>query len=104
MKTFKNIFKFLLFSLLLGFVLNSCSSDDDGSIANQAPNNFNVVDVANDADLQLQLSWEPATDPEDDSVTYQVFLDTINPPQIAIANNLNATGYSKRCQWKYNPK
>ncbi|EGV42358.1 hypothetical protein BZARG_2557 [Bizionia argentinensis JUB59] len=94
MKIFKNKFNFLLFSLLLGFVLNSCSSDDDGSIANQAPNNFNVVDVANDADLQLQLSWETATDPEGDAISYQVYLDTQNPPQMAIANNLNATTYS----------
>lgn len=94
MKNLQTTFKSLILILAVGFAFTSCSSDDDSISANQAPNSFNVTDVANGADLQLQLNWQAATDPEGDAVTYQVFLDTQNPPQIAIANNLNATSYN----------
>ncbi|MBF8149127.1 fibronectin type III domain-containing protein [Winogradskyella sp. F6397] len=92
MKTYQNISRTLLILMLIGLV-SSCSSDDD-NITNKAPNNFNVVDVANAADLQLQLSWEASTDPEGDAISYQVYLDTQNPPQMEIANNLNTTTYN----------
>ena len=93
-KSMQSKFKTLLF-LLLAFTLSNCSSDD--SVANQAPNSFNLIDVADgatDISLQPQLSWEAATDPDGDSVTYQVYLDTQNPPQTSIANNLNAKTFS----------
>ncbi|MCX7546897.1 lipocalin family protein [Xanthomarina sp. F1114] len=94
MKKLQTTFKPLILLLLVGFAFSSCSSDDDSAPANQAPNIFNVTDVSNDADLQPQLSWESATDPENDAITYQVYLDTQNPPQTSIASNLNTTSYS----------
>lgn len=94
MKNTQVNFKILFLVLVTSIAFTNCSSDDDSIQTNQAPNNFNVIDVANDADLQLQLSWETATDPEGDVVSYQVFLDTQNPPQMAIANNLNITSYN----------
>lgn len=74
--------------------LASCSKDDDSAPQepeNQAPNTFNLIEIpdgATDIELQPQLTWEAATDPDGDQVTYQIYLDVKNPPQTSIANNL----------------
>lgn len=72
-------------------------------VDNQAPsdpklqypeNNVNVNIIAH-SDV-VTLSWEPSTDPEGDSIVYDVFFGTsANPPLLAsdLDLNLNYTGY-----------
>lgn len=77
----------LLCSTLLLF---SCTKEE-GPIS-RPPNSFDLIEVPNgatDIELQPQLKWEVATDPDGDQVTYQVYLDAQNPPQTSIINNLN---------------
>ncbi|MCM4167409.1 hypothetical protein KCTC52924_01095 [Arenibacter antarcticus] len=94
MKNLQITFNSFLFLLLIGLAFTSCSSDDDNAAVNQAPNSFNLLEVADGLDVQPQLTWESATDPDGDSVTYQVYLDTQNPPQTSIANNLGVNTLS----------
>jgi len=93
MKTIQFKFKTLLMLLLVSFAFTSCSKEDDGDTPtpepeNQAPDAFNLTNV-DDGAAQPQLSWQEAIDPDGDDVTYQVYLDTQNPPQIFIVNNLD---------------
>lgn len=95
MKTIQLKFKTLLILLLVSFAFASCSSDD--SVNNQALNSFNLIEVADgatDVGLRPQLTWEAATDPDGDNVTYQVYLDTQNPPRISIASSLGVSTFS----------
>ena len=85
--------KTLFYLLLIGFVFTSCSSDDDAVANNQAPNDFLLEQVADGVDLQPQLTWQSAIDPDGDAVTYQVYLDTQNPPLTSITNNLGVNAY-----------
>lgn len=73
-----------------GIAFSSCSSDD--SVSNRAPNAFDLTEIADGKtgiELQPKLTWEAATDPDGDKLTYQVYLDTENPPSTSIANNLS---------------
>ncbi len=91
MKTQKASIQIL--SLLIMVLLTvSCSSDDGDE--NQAPGSFTLNEVTDGADLKPQLTWETATDPDGDDVSYQVYFDTENPPQITIANQLAISSFT----------
>ena len=98
MKTFQLKFKTLFILFLVGFAFASCSKDDgdtpDPEPKNQAPNSFDLMEVADGADLQPQLSWEAAKDPDGDDVAYQVYLDSQNPPENPIASNLEINSFN----------
>lgn len=81
----------LLILLLTGFIV-SCSSDD--SVRNSAPKAFDLIEVADGAtDIEVlpTFLWEPASDPDGDTVTYTVMVDTVNPPQLVVAKDLKVT-------------
>ncbi|TQD36963.1 hypothetical protein [Haloflavibacter putidus] len=69
------------------FVLTACSSDD--ATTNPGPDDFNLLtpNNSNNVDLLPELTWEAATHPNDDNITYDVYLGTQNPPQNIIATN-----------------
>lgn len=92
MKTIQLKFKTFLLMLLVGFAFASCSKDDE--VENRPPNSFTLNEVANAEDLQPKLTWETATDPDGDDVSYQVYFDTENPPQITIANQLAISSFT----------
>lgn len=93
MKTSKTKYKAIVLVLLLSFIFTSCSNNDNAD--NQAPNFFNLVQFDYyGVDLQPQLNWEIATDLDGDQVTYEVFLDTQNPPLTSIANNLEVNTFT----------
>lgn len=92
MKTIQLKFKTLFLLLLIGFSFASCSKDDPEP-ENQAPNSFALNEISNGVNLLPQLTWETATDPEGDDVSYQVYLDTNNPPRITIANDLGLSSF-----------
>lgn len=92
-KTIQLKLKTLFLLLLLGFAFSSCSKDDSEP-ENQAPNSFRLNDVADGVGLQPQLTWEAAKDADGDDVTYQVYLDTLNPPQITISRKLKVNTFN----------
>jgi len=74
--------RFYLTSLLL-LIIISCSKDDskndiiedeEEEVVNLAPNDFSV-DINDVSDDSAIISWEQATDPENDSVTYSIYLN-----------------------------
>ncbi|MBS7334115.1 MAG: hypothetical protein KIG88_11020 [Weeksellaceae bacterium] len=77
-----NFIKILFLSLLL--ISYSCSSDDNGSNIlteetydeNQAPSHF-ITTVDQVTDSKAVIIWEAAIDPENDSVTYDIYLEGV---------------------------
>ncbi len=97
MKT-KSIFLLLLL-LLLTISCDSESSDD----SNNSPNSFSLLFVNNNAtDIILTpiLTWEQSTDPDDDSVSYQLLIDKIEDldgneaPSTVVQSNINTNTYT----------
>lgn len=93
-----NFFKFykypawiLIASLAL--IISSCSKDDEPS--NQAPGQTSLVTPSNqekDVDIsEVELSWKASTDPDGDTVSYDIYLDTINPPVEKVMENAAQT-------------
>jgi len=65
-----------------------------GEPTNQAPDAFNLTSLENnteDATRLPSLTWEAATDPENDPITYTVYLDTVNPPTSLYAEGITTT-------------
>ncbi|WP_339696804.1 hypothetical protein [uncultured Marixanthomonas sp.] len=91
------ILKSTLLALLVISVF-SCSKDDDNpNSGNQSPDSFNLITVpdgATDVDLNPTFSWEPAIDPDGDAVSYDVYLDTENPPTTVVASDLSDITYT----------
>ena len=66
---------------MLSVVLLSCSKNDDDIKPNQPAKAFNLTAVANNATgvvLKPVLSWQAATDPDDDAVIYSLYLDKMH--------------------------
>lgn len=85
--------------ILIAFIalISSCTSDDDDSTKNQAPNSFNLIEVADgttNSALNPIFSWNASTDPDGDAVSYDLYLDTTNPPTTLIAGKLSETNYT----------
>jgi len=104
MKKLFNISK-LIFSVALGLILvASCSSDDDSSTSTQGPNTFNLIEVTNGAlnvEVKPTFSWSAATSPDGSPVTYDLYLDTNNPPTTKVASNLTNTIYTVQSNLEY---
>lgn len=86
---------------LMGIVLLSCSKSDDSTPTkedpdpvNQAPEAFDLLTAPNGADgvdVLPTLTWETATDPDGDTVSYDIFLDTTNDPTTLLSGAIGAT-------------
>ncbi|MGC1630762.1 MAG: lipocalin family protein [Gelidibacter sp.] len=77
-------------------VISSCSSDED-NVKNQAPNAFNLIEVADgttNSALNPEFSWNAAIDPDGDTVSYELYLDTANPLTTLIAGKLSETNHT----------
>lgn len=94
MKRFKYITNFLSLSTVI--ILSGCSSDDGPS--NRAPEQVVLIsptDQSEGVDIEnIDLQWQQVTDPDGDAVSYDVYLDSVNPPVEAVATALNTTSYS----------
>ena len=106
MKTFNIIaVLFLLVSLL------ACSSDDNGSDGpesqpqpqpqpqpeNQAPTAPDLVGVTDNAvgvDVYPTFSWDASTDPDGDTVSYEIYIDETDDPTTLYASNISSTSYT----------
>lgn len=82
--------------IALSIAITSCSKDDGPN--NQAPDQTTLSvpsDKATDVSISnLELQWAAVTDPNNDPVSYQVYLDTVNPPMSLVTGNLNGTSFT----------
>lgn len=88
----RHFFLSILFVSLL-----SCSRDDDSTSNNQPPRAFTLTTPANNASnvaLSPALGWQSATDPDEDAVTYSVYLDQNSNPSTKIIDGLTATSFT----------
>ncbi|MBU3024549.1 hypothetical protein [Zobellia galactanivorans] len=102
--------------LLLGiFLLNTSCSKEDGpnapepvakeetikeeieeEPANNPPDSFNligVIDGVTDVDVYPTFSWEEVTDPDGDTITYNLYLGREEDPTQLYAADLTDTSY-----------
>ena len=80
--------------LLVLITLLNCSSDDDSSEPNLAPESFDLLTVTNNtADVTVLpvFTWNTSTDPDGDMVTYDFIIDTNANPTTIIASDLTET-------------
>jgi len=84
--------------LLVAITLLSCDKNNTNPTPeNKAPTGFNLIAVANGStDVYPTLSWTAATDPDGDTVNYDVYLNATNDsnPTELIAENLTETSFS----------
>ena len=96
MKRFNSITGFLLVTL----VLFSCSKNDNGNPSetqNNPPEAFDLIGVTDNAvsvDVTPIFSWQAATDPDGDTVSYDLYLGTQTEPSMLYAENINGTSYT----------
>ncbi|MFK5880013.1 MAG: hypothetical protein QM478_11045 [Flavobacteriaceae bacterium] len=82
--------------LLVTITFFSCS-DDDEPIVNQAPESFNLIalaDGATNTSIIPTFSWSEAIDPNGNTVSYSLLLDTNPNPSTVFANNLAVANYT----------
>jgi len=73
----------------------SCSNDDD--TPNQAPEAFTLIAVTDGAisvDVKPTFSWNAAIDPDGDTISYQLLMDTNSNPTTSIASNISETNFT----------
>lgn len=85
---------------ILVLALASCSKDsgpnrDSGpDLENNLPSVFDLIEVADGAtnvDVNPSLSWQAATDPDGDTVVYDLYLDTNTNPTVLKQANITST-------------
>ncbi len=77
--------------------LFSCGNDDDVNSNNLPPESFTLIDVTNEAegvDVLPNFRWSAANDPEGDTVTYTLIIDTKEIPNQVVAENLSETQFT----------
>ncbi|MDV7140416.1 hypothetical protein R3X28_16105 [Maribacter sp. TH_r10] len=116
----KSIKFYNFFISLLAFTIISCSSSSNDpeivpEILNGEPSDFSLLAVENNAlDISLKPTfiWENSIDPESGIIRYNFLLDTINPPEILLFENIESTsldlitplGLSKKYYWQVEAK
>ena len=93
----RSILPFAITSLALFFI--TCSKDSEEAPEkkqNKAPNVFSLTLVANNATeigLSPSFTWQKASDPDGDTVTYDFFLGTNTTPNTKVGSNLSTNQY-----------
>lgn len=89
------------FGFIIMLALLACSKEDSpaglDSMANKAPGPFDLIGVTNGAakvDVLPTFSWKPSVDPDGDSVTYDLLLDTQTEPATILASGIIGTTYT----------
>ena len=83
--------------LICILIVLACNKNEDNipkDPENMAPADFDLIGVSNNetnVDLTPDFSWETATDPDGDSVTYDLLLETDPNPDLVYANDLSKT-------------
>ncbi len=90
---------------MMAIALFGCKKSDDTPAppidppapVNMAPGAFDLVEVVDGAeavDFLPTLTWQAATDPEGDTVSYDLFLDTADNPTTLLSEGLSATSFT----------
>ncbi|MEM9361407.1 MAG: kelch repeat-containing protein [Bacteroidota bacterium] len=86
---------------VLAIICFGCNNDDNGGTPpvteNLPPSEFDLLTVGDSStgvDVLPELTWEVATDPEEDTVTYSLFLSTDTDPQTVIGNRISSTSFT----------
>lgn len=59
-----------------------------------APSNPSPANASDDQPLSPQMTWQVSVDPEGDDVTYDIYLDTADPPVSKVDSNLTSASYN----------
>jgi len=95
MRTYTKQFAIVLLSISFSFF--SCCGDDDGSDSNQDPTAFNLITIIDgevDVEVIPTFSWSASTDADEDTITYDLLLDTTSNPTTVIASAISATSFT----------
>src|SRR5690606_17590568 len=68
--------------LILAITTIACSKDDGpGNLAPEKASLLTPTNQAKDIEINdIELRWKASNDPNDDQVTNDIYLDTVNPP------------------------
>lgn len=83
----------LVSMLFLLFI--ACSKDNEPP-KNEAPGSFNLIAIENNAseiELSPTFKWQASTDPENDSISYDFYLDTNANPSTKLGSGLTTTSF-----------
>lgn len=87
------------FAILLGSLFAGCWGDrpslesiTNGNHAPNVPTSPNPPDHTQGVPRFVTLSWI-CTDPENDSLTYDVYLDVVNPPVTVVIQGISGSSY-----------
>ncbi|MEM0932455.1 MAG: kelch repeat-containing protein [Bacteroidota bacterium] len=87
--------------LVLVIICTGCNSDDNGgtppNVENLPPMAFDLLSVADtstNVDVLSEFTWEAATDPENGSVTYTLFLSTDSDSETVISTDISSTSFT----------
>lgn len=86
-----------LFLSVLFVSLLSCSKNDDDINPNQPPKAFALTAPSNNATniaVNPALNWQAAIDPDDDAVTYSLYLDQNANPTTLLKSGLTAVSFT----------
>ncbi|WP_343487002.1 hypothetical protein [Allomuricauda sp. d1] len=92
--------RIVLLGTIFSALLLSCSSDDDGNppeTQNNPPEAFDLIGVANGAQevgVTPSFTWQAATDPDSDTVSYDLYLGTEIEPNTLFAGNISGTSFT----------
>ena len=92
----KNLFKYITVILITITIFNCSKNDDEGAAPNQAPEAFALIAVTNNdtgVDVKPNFSWQEAVDPENDAVSYSLYVGNEADPTTLLAENISSTNY-----------
>ena len=87
----KNIKQPLMFVTIFTALLltYSCTKEEDkGNQPPETPSNFSPANNDTNISVWPRLAWSPCSDPENDSVTYDIYLGKTNQPPLVKSKNL----------------
>ena len=102
--------KKIVFTSLGLLLLIACSKEENPVIPeeieqNTPPTAFGLISPAEGAEIDvynITFEWEPAQDPENDNVTYDLYLYDSGASPIRLATNLTETSYTLEERYTFN--
>ncbi|MDP5228891.1 MAG: hypothetical protein NWQ38_00755 [Cellulophaga sp.] len=93
----KRFYNPLLFGLILIILASACEESSIDNSQEGPPSSFELLTVAEDATnvaLTPEFSWQAATDPEGDTVVYDLYLSAYDRDITLVASNLATNSYT----------
>src|SRR5690606_29418664 len=89
--------------LILAITTIACSKDDGpGNLAPEKASLLTPTNQAKDIEINdIELRWKASTDPDGDAVSYDVYLDTLLPPEEKIMGDVSEVNLKLQNDLKY---